>query len=277
MVLRGQPGNPRIPACDNSTVEGGTVVHHFSPCFSDPQRKKRFGSKVATLYTSNQGADQWHLLYAWRARRLSLHVVAARDAAVHVQAGRRQSRSNDAHASSASSRKLSPTPEMRLTRRQLVGGAAASALGAAGIYELADRLGSAPARVSAGPRPPEQHLLDGIRVVTDNDVEVLVPPLHHEVVTATLRGRGDSGRSPRCSRVARTGVDRTRRALRADAGRVGSDGGLGAAVLRSLCPGSGCEAPPGRSPCVSNETARGTRARGRDPLPERSRPDMILE
>jgi hypothetical protein len=75
---------------------------------------------------------------------------------------------------------------MRLTRRQLVGGAAASALGAAGIYELANRLGSAPARVSAGPRPPEQHLLGGIRVVTDNDVEVLVPPLHHQVVTATL-------------------------------------------------------------------------------------------
>lgn len=75
---------------------------------------------------------------------------------------------------------------MRLTRRQLVGGAAASALGAAGIYELANRLGSAPARVSAGPRPPEQHLLGGIRVVADNDVEVLVPPLHHQVVTATL-------------------------------------------------------------------------------------------
>ena len=76
---------------------------------------------------------------------------------------------------------------MRLTRRQLVGGAAATALGAAGIYELADRLGSAPARVSAGPPPPEQHLLGGIRAVMDNDVEVLVPPLHHQVVTATLR------------------------------------------------------------------------------------------
>src|SRR6187551_1047736 len=76
---------------------------------------------------------------------------------------------------------------MRLTRRQLVGGAAASALGAAGIYELANRLGSAPARVAAGPRPPEQHLLGGIRVVTDNDVEVLVPPLHHQVVTAKLQ------------------------------------------------------------------------------------------
>jgi hypothetical protein len=76
---------------------------------------------------------------------------------------------------------------VRLTRKQLVGGAAASALAAAGIYELADRLASAPARVPTGPRAPEQHLLDGMRVVTDNGVEVLVPPLHHQVVTATLR------------------------------------------------------------------------------------------
>ncbi|HET7743652.1 MAG TPA: hypothetical protein VFK76_02835 [Gaiellaceae bacterium] len=76
---------------------------------------------------------------------------------------------------------------MRLTRKQLVGGAAASALAAAGIYELVDKLGSTPERVASGALPPEQHLLDGIRVVTDNDVEVLVPPLHHEVVTATLR------------------------------------------------------------------------------------------
>lgn len=66
VILRGQPGNPRLPMCDNSTYEGGKVVHHFSPCFSDPKGKKRFGLKVATLYTSNQGADQWHLLYAWR-------------------------------------------------------------------------------------------------------------------------------------------------------------------------------------------------------------------
>jgi len=68
-----------------------------------------------------------------------------------------------------------------------VGGAAASALAAAGIYELADRMATAPPRVATGARPPEQHLLDGIRVVTDNDVEVLVPPLHHQVVTARLR------------------------------------------------------------------------------------------
>ena len=75
---------------------------------------------------------------------------------------------------------------MRLTRKELVGGAAAaSALAATGIYKLVDELTSPPARVAAGAVVPEQHLLDGIRVVLDNGVEVLVPPLHHQVVTAT--------------------------------------------------------------------------------------------
>ena len=77
---------------------------------------------------------------------------------------------------------------MRLTRKELIGGAAAaSALAATGIYKLVDELTAPPARVAAGPVAPEQHLLDGIRVALDNGIEVLVPPLHHQVVTATLR------------------------------------------------------------------------------------------
>ena len=75
---------------------------------------------------------------------------------------------------------------MRLTRRALLGGAAAGALAGTGIYELIDRLAAAPQRQAAASRPPEQHLLEGIRVVSDG-VEVLVPPLHHQVVTARLR------------------------------------------------------------------------------------------
>jgi hypothetical protein len=78
--FRGYPGNPRIPICDNSTLVGGKTVHRPSPCFSDPKGKKRFGSTIATFYTSNQGADQWHLLYAWHYRgalySLSEHVTA---------------------------------------------------------------------------------------------------------------------------------------------------------------------------------------------------------
>ena len=76
---------------------------------------------------------------------------------------------------------------MRLTRRRLLGSAAAGALAAAGIYELVDQLAGSPQRTAAAGPTPEQHLIDGMAVIVDSDVEVLVPPLHHEVVTATLR------------------------------------------------------------------------------------------
>jgi hypothetical protein len=78
---------------------------------------------------------------------------------------------------------------MRLTRRELLaGGVAATALGAAGIYELVDKLGTTPTRVlPPADRAPEQHLLHGLRVIEDNGVEVIVPPLHHQLVTATVK------------------------------------------------------------------------------------------
>jgi hypothetical protein len=76
---------------------------------------------------------------------------------------------------------------VKLTRRQALAGAAAGAFGAAGIYELVDQFaGGSPQREAAGPLPPEQHLLDGQRVITDNGVDVILPPLHHQVVTANL-------------------------------------------------------------------------------------------
>ena len=77
---------------------------------------------------------------------------------------------------------------MSPTRRELIAGAAVGALGLAGVYELVDQLaGSPPKRpLAATPELPEQHLLQGIKVVNQNDVEVLVPPLHHEVMTAKL-------------------------------------------------------------------------------------------
>ncbi len=75
---------------------------------------------------------------------------------------------------------------MPLTRKQLLSSAGAAALAATGVYELVDRLTRAPSRPRAHGLPPEQHLLDGVRIVVDNDVEVLVPPLHHQVVTATV-------------------------------------------------------------------------------------------
>jgi hypothetical protein len=70
----------------------------------------------------------------------------------------------------------------------MLAGAAASALAAGGIYELVDQLnGETPQRATAFPRPDEQHLLDGVSVLVDNNVEVVVPPLHHQLVTANIR------------------------------------------------------------------------------------------
>ena len=76
---------------------------------------------------------------------------------------------------------------MRLTRRRFLGGAAAAALGGAGIYELVDQLSSAPSRPAVAPSnlTPEQHVFD-LASVQSGGVEVLVPPLHSEVVTGTL-------------------------------------------------------------------------------------------
>ena len=76
---------------------------------------------------------------------------------------------------------------MRFTRRQVLVGAATSGLGAAGLYELVDRLASSsPAHRTAGRLHPEQHVLDGLAVVRDNGVTVVAPPLHHTVVTARV-------------------------------------------------------------------------------------------
>ncbi|HEU5213611.1 MAG TPA: hypothetical protein VFU10_12635 [Gaiellaceae bacterium] len=74
---------------------------------------------------------------------------------------------------------------MRLTRRELIAGTAGAALAAGGIYELADHLTASPEPGGAvGPR--EQHELQGLRVVENDGVEVVVPPLFHQVVTATV-------------------------------------------------------------------------------------------
>jgi hypothetical protein len=79
---------------------------------------------------------------------------------------------------------------VRLTRRQLLAGAAASAAGGVGIYELVDRLGGpAPPRPVGFAAPAEQHLLDGLSVIVDNGVEVVIPPLHHQLVTANIRAK----------------------------------------------------------------------------------------
>src|SRR6266566_9129810 len=76
---------------------------------------------------------------------------------------------------------------MRLTRREFVGGAAAAALGAAGIYDLVDHVTGSPHRAGGAPLLEEQHHMSNLAVVEDNGIEVVVPPLHNQLVTARLR------------------------------------------------------------------------------------------
>src|SRR2546421_1222726 len=76
---------------------------------------------------------------------------------------------------------------MGLSRRQLLAGGPAAGLAAGGIYELVDRLGGSPTRPAAQGITPEQHLLQGVRIVEDNGIEVVVPPLHHQLVTARVK------------------------------------------------------------------------------------------
>jgi hypothetical protein len=94
---------------------------------------------------------------------------------------------------------------MRLTRRRFLGGAAAAALGGAGVYELVDELTAAPKRqaVALSALPKEQHLID-LGLVHIEGVEVVVPPLHSEVVTGTLKTSDLRAAQPKLEAALRT-------------------------------------------------------------------------
>jgi hypothetical protein len=76
------------------------------------------------------------------------------------------------------------------TRRGFLQKTGLAALSAPGIYALVDALAGEIARGALGakvPLPPEQHLLLRDRQMVEQGVDVLVPPLHHQIVTADLR------------------------------------------------------------------------------------------
>ena len=64
--LRGYPGSTALPVCEDTITSGGKVTRRNLPCFDDAHGTKRASGIVATVYTVNQGADQWHVLYAWQ-------------------------------------------------------------------------------------------------------------------------------------------------------------------------------------------------------------------
>jgi len=87
------------------------------------------------------------------------------------------------------------------TRKQFLQRSAAVALASGGFYELLDTLAPSPARAATratAALPPEQHLLRNVRVVHESGIEVVIPPRHHQLVTARLA----TGRTPASLREA---------------------------------------------------------------------------
>jgi hypothetical protein len=68
--LRGYPGRVAIPTCPT-----GAGNSDPQPCFADPRGHVRANGIDATLFTVNQGADQWHVALAWH-HRGSLYTVS---------------------------------------------------------------------------------------------------------------------------------------------------------------------------------------------------------
>jgi hypothetical protein len=78
--FRGYPGRTSIPKCQTTRTVKGKTVHGTVPCFADRGPTKKLGPITATVYTVNQGIDEWHVLYLWRYEgslyTVSEHVVA---------------------------------------------------------------------------------------------------------------------------------------------------------------------------------------------------------
>jgi hypothetical protein len=73
--FRGYPGRTTIPTCEDTVKAGNKVLHPKIPCFAAPVATKHIADKKVTVYTVNQGADTWHVLYAWR-HKGSLYAVS---------------------------------------------------------------------------------------------------------------------------------------------------------------------------------------------------------
>jgi hypothetical protein len=64
--FRGYPGATRVPKCEDTILGSGKTRRVVIPCFSDPRPARTIAGLRVTEYTVNQGADQWHVLYAWK-------------------------------------------------------------------------------------------------------------------------------------------------------------------------------------------------------------------
>ena len=157
-----------------------------------------------------------------------------------------------------------------LSRKAFLERSGLAALGAAGIYSILGELGAAPARaaIARASLPPEQHLMQGLRVITDNDVLVNVQPLYHQVVTATLK----VDRTKKALQEAKHELEVALQAIERQFAPTPSgprrDRRLGNALLPQVRPGCRRAQVPGLS---AGRSQRGRPGSGRQPaLPERS-------
>ena len=63
--FRGYPGQTEIPTCIKTHTVDDVTTRTDVPCFSDAHGTRRMNGIEATVYTVNQDADEWHVLYAW--------------------------------------------------------------------------------------------------------------------------------------------------------------------------------------------------------------------
>jgi hypothetical protein len=88
--FRGYPGRTAIPTCTTTIPQGSKTIRGKTPCFSDAYAKAHAPGITATAYHTNQDADQWHILLAWRYRHslytISEHVIVPYDSSTRVLA-----------------------------------------------------------------------------------------------------------------------------------------------------------------------------------------------
>jgi hypothetical protein len=66
--LRGYPGRTKVPTCIYEDYNKGKLYKKPVPCFADARGTVTERGITATVYTVNQDADLWHVLYAWHFR-----------------------------------------------------------------------------------------------------------------------------------------------------------------------------------------------------------------
>ena len=267
--FRGYPGATAIPSARTRSRRTGRRCTTKIPCFDDQRGHAGSAPTTVTVYTANQGVDLWHVLYAWRRPGTLYARQRARRSAVHVPAGRRQPRPDDARARArvapAVGRGAHPAaaPRRSCGRRRLAGSG----------HLRARRQVRAGAAAHAGGRRSRRSSTSSTASAWwwTTRSRCSCPPLHHEVVTAKLAVERARPTSVTRAPSSRTRSPRLDDAVRADPGRARGHRRLGAPVLPPLRP---------RRPRLgtSRSTVRATRgarrrrcsvARGRDPLPER--------